>query len=272
MFVPDTMPAFNHSTTNSFNAAVPLIPNPPPSHPTILLGQNLTYPTKDQIQNPTKYYVKYSFMITYILLLTTATLTFIESLRNNTPEIRHVLNLETCISLVAGYFYSVFLGQIEMYENQGKPIVWADISKTRFVDWSITTPMMLLVLCIVLCHHSGKKIKLSVFVTILLLNYSMLFMGCLGEFGYLNRLVAFIVGFFPFVAMFWVIYTQFVKPKYSFTNYAFFGVYLVVWSLYGLFYLVEENWKNIGMNILDCIAKCMIGNFLFVYYSKMIVL
>ena len=271
-YISDINTNTNTSGIKTFNNPVPLIPNPPPSSPTFLLGHNLTHPSKDQIENPTKYYVKYSFMITYILLLTTATLTFIEAMRNKVPEVRHVLNLETCISLVAGYFYSVFLGQIELFEKEGKPIVWADISKTRYVDWTISTPMMLLALCIVLSHHSGEKIKLSIFTTIILLNFSMLLIGCLGEFGYLNRLFACFAGFVPFLIMFWIIYTHYVKPKYSLTNYVLFGVYLLVWSLYGVFYLLEEKWKNIGMNILDCIAKCMIGNFLFVYYSKMIVL
>ena len=38
--------------------------------------------------------VKFSFMITYTLLLTTATITFIEAMRTTNPNVRHVLNLE----------------------------------------------------------------------------------------------------------------------------------------------------------------------------------
>jgi hypothetical protein len=52
-------------------------------------------------------------MITYTLLLTTGTITVIEALRNQNPSIRHVLNLETAISLIAGYFYSIFILQME---------------------------------------------------------------------------------------------------------------------------------------------------------------
>jgi len=39
-------------------------------------------------QNPVQYYVKASFMITYILLLTTGTVTFIEALRTPRPRIK----------------------------------------------------------------------------------------------------------------------------------------------------------------------------------------
>ena len=66
--------------------------------------------------------VKSSFSITYVLLLTTATITFIESMRTPNAKIRSVLNLETCISIVAGYFYSIFIKKIkniqEKYENK----------------------------------------------------------------------------------------------------------------------------------------------------------
>ena len=53
--------------------------------------------------------VKMTFYITYVLLITTGTITLIEALRNNQPAVRHVMNLETCISIIAGYFYSQFI-------------------------------------------------------------------------------------------------------------------------------------------------------------------
>jgi hypothetical protein len=64
---------------------------------------------EEKKKNPVQYYVKFSFAISYVLLLTTGTITFIEALRTQIPQVRHVMNLETCISLVAGYFYSVFV-------------------------------------------------------------------------------------------------------------------------------------------------------------------
>jgi hypothetical protein len=51
--------------------------------------------------------VPFSFMVVYSILMTTATITLIEALRTKDPEIRHVMNLETCISIVAGYYYSI---------------------------------------------------------------------------------------------------------------------------------------------------------------------
>ena len=36
----------------------------------------------------------FSFYTTYVFLMTTATITFIEAMRTNIPEIRNILNLE----------------------------------------------------------------------------------------------------------------------------------------------------------------------------------
>lgn len=250
--------------------AVPLVPVPP-ANATPTLGQTSPQEKADIRKNPLQYYVKASFMITYILLLTTATVTFIEAMRTKISEVRHVLNLETCISIVAGYFYSVFLAQIEGFAKEDKPVDWADITKTRYIDWSITTPMMLLTLCIVLSMHTKQEITLPTILIIIALNYVMLLVGFLGETQVLSHLVADFFGFVPFVAMFYLIFVKFVQPKYVFSNYCLFFFYLAVWSMYGLVYLVPETYKNISMNILDCIAKCLIGLGLWVYYSKTVV-
>jgi bacteriorhodopsin len=250
-----------------------------PTQPSPELTKDITKDTtqsgkKDLIlnekKNPISSYVKFSFMITNILLLTTATLTLIEALRTDIPSVRHILNLETCISLVAGYFYSVFLAQIQEYEKEDKPIKWSDISKTRYVDWAITTPLMLVTLCVVLSIESKTKVQLHTILQIIGLNYVMLFLGFMGEMGNISRLVACFSGFLPFILMFYIIYVCFVKRHSSFSSSFLYYFYLIIWSLYGIVYLFPENIKNICMNILDCIAKCLIGNGLFIYYSGII--
>jgi len=251
--------------------SVPIVPTPPDITPTI----NLSSPTpKEKIEqkvSPIKYYVKASFMITYILLLTTATITFIEAMRTKTNYVRHVLNLETCISIVAGYFYSVFIAQLDDSNKLYKDVDWNDVTKTRYIDWTITTPMMLLTLCIVLGSHINKKVPLFTLLFILALNYSMLFIGYLGETNVLSKLFASAAGFVPFVGMFYVIFKNFVEPQYVYANYYLFFIYLIVWGLYGIVYLLPEMYKNICMNILDSIAKCLIGLGLWAYYSNIIV-
>ena len=225
---------------------------------------------KPNKKNSVNKYVKYSFTITYILLLTTATITIIESLRTPNPIVRHIFNLETCISIVAGYFYMLFVGKIEESEKLNKPIDWVDITETRYIDWSITTPMMLLALCVVLGLNSKISVKLTTFLTIIILNYFMLFVGYLGENNILSRLYAMIIGFIAFFIMFFIIFVTFIKPKNNFTNNVLYGLYLSVWSIYGIVYMFNEENKNIITNILDCIAKCLIGIFLWVYYTGIV--
>ena len=222
--------------------------------------------------NPVQYYVKFSFSITYIFLLTTATITFIEAMRTNIPTVRHVLNLETAISLIAGYFYSVFLEKISIYEKEDRKIDWADITSTRYIDWSMTTPLMLLALCLVLSQNIGKSITLCAILTIVALNYGMLYLGYLGESGSMDKLIACLLGFVAFFGMFFVIFCEYVSPKRNTANYILFGVFVSIWLFYGVFYMMSENYKNIGMNILDCLAKCCFGLGLWAYYSKIVTL
>jgi len=202
-----------------------------------------------------------TFHLTYVLLLTTATITIIEALRTKTPMVRHILNLETCISIVAGYFYSVFLEKIK------GPYTFPELNKIRYLDWAITTPMMLLALCLALVYNVGKTLSLSLILTIVTLNYLMLAVGYLGEIKYIPRLQASIIGFIPFFVMFWLIYSL---VGNSFANKVIVGAYFVVWSMYGVVYLLDEELKQISVNILDLIAKCFIGIGLWAYYTHIL--
>jgi hypothetical protein len=222
------------------------------------------------IKNPVNFYVKYSFMITYILLLTTATLTFIEAICTTNHNVRNILNIETCISLIASYFYSIFLAQIQDFDKNNKPLDWKEITKTRYIDWSITTPLMLLTLCLVLSVETKFHVKFHIILMVVMLNYLMLFIGFLGEEGKINRPLACILGFIPFFLMFYLIYHVYLNNNKNKSGRLLYYLYLVIWSFYGIVFLLPENIKNIGMNILDCIAKCLIGNGLFIYYAGII--
>lgn len=251
---------------------VPMAPTPPPSEPTSSLGKKTEQDKAEQIVEPVQYYVKYTFMITYILLLTTATVTFIEAMTTGDSTARHVLNLETCISIIAGYFYSLFLSQIDQYQAEGKKVDWKQLTQTRYVDWSITTPIMILVLCAVLGKNIGKSVKLMTILPIIALNYVMLLSGYLGETDVLSRIVSLIPGFGAFAGMFYLIYVNYVKPTFSAANYKLFYIYLGIWSLYGVVFMFNEEYKNIFTNILDAIAKSGLGLGLWAYYTKIITL
>jgi bacteriorhodopsin len=214
--------------------------------------------------------VKMSFTLTYVLLLTTSLVTFIEAIRTQNPLIRHIFNLETAVSLVGGYFYSVFVGMIDDFKKRNVPFDWDAITKIRYLDWSITTPMMLLSLCLVLAKESKKIIHLTTILLIVFLNYVMLYVGYLGEIKVLNRTLACIGGFIPFVIMFYIIFKNYTVIDKGFSKYYLFVIYVVTWSFYGLVYLLGDEYKNIAMNLLDCFSKCVVGLLLWVYYTNII--
>jgi bacteriorhodopsin len=211
----------------------------------------------------------FSFYLTYILLLTTATITFIEALRTKIPAVQHIMNLETCISLIACYFYSVFNQKINEYEET-EDIDWNEFTQIRYIDWAITTPLMLLVLCLVLSFNSKTIIKLKWFGAIIFFNYVMLYTGYLGEAGNLERIIADSIGFVAFFITFGIIFVQYVLPRFNLDNYLLFGIYLLVWGAYGIAYNLTEINKNIFMNYLDLTSKCLIGIGLWIYYTKII--
>lgn len=218
--------------------------------------------------------VRYTFYITYALLMTTATITFIEAIRTSNPQIRHILNLETCISVVAAFFYGVFMNKIN------KPnIDYKDINLNRYLDWSITTPIMLLVLILALGLNIKKRVRLLDFVIILVLNFGMLYAGYVGEIekdkqNANNKKIIFgnIIGFVFFTLMYGFIYSKFVRGHNNFDNNILFGAFVFLWALYGVVWWLNERAKNVGYNILDLFSKCFVGIFFWAYFTKVITL
>jgi bacteriorhodopsin len=263
------------NTPKDFSTTTPVVDISPPNlksgnAPNI----NPPKPDSETIIPPKKpsHGILFSFTLTYILLLTTATITIVEALRTNIPMVRHIMNLETCISIIAGYFYSLFIQKIQSYDAEEKAIDWDELTQMRYIDWSITTPLMLLALCLALGQNSGIKLHIHIYAIIVVLNYMMLYTGFLGETKVWSRFFSSFMGFIPFTLMFYLIYYIFVKPNAMLSNNVLYFIYLVVWSLYGLVYLLGDVYKNIAFNLLDLIAKCFIGIGLWAYFAKIIVL
>jgi bacteriorhodopsin len=220
-----------------------------------------------------------SFYITYAFLVTTGTITFIEALRTNIVAMRHILNLETCISIVAAFFYGNFIQKIkEEKDKKDKKdnndditiTLQHEINDTRYVDWMITTPIMLLVLILAFQYNSGKKgVRFIDYMLILFLNYGMLGSGYLGEKHMISKLKANIVGFVFFALLFGYMYcTYLMKGGNSIANQQLYTIFFVLWAFYGIFYLTKENIKNAGYNVLDLFSKCFVGIYFWSYSSS----
>jgi bacteriorhodopsin len=231
-------------------------------------------------------YVKNSFYFTYVFLLTTGIITFIESLRNPIPQIRHVMNLETCISIVASYFYGLFIKEIETAEEDAKlktkstneenvppeaMLPTKKINDMRYSDWVITTPLMLLVLSLVLSYENKIAIKLSSLFLLLIFDFLMLISGYLGEIGTISRASGTIAGYVGFFLLFGTLWNTYMSgSKVTNQSKIVFGIYFVLWTLYGVAYQANESIKMISYNILDLIAKAFVGIFFWLYLAKII--
>jgi len=212
--------------------------------------------------------VKMTFYITYVLLITTGTITLVEALATSNPMIRHIMNLETCISIIAGYFYSQFITKVTTASGV---INYKELSEMRYTDWFITTPLMILALMLALSYNNKQSIHLGVYLAAALSNFAMLYMGYLGEKNTVSKTTATIVGFVFFAALFAILYFGFVHGSSKLFNFVLFGIYFVIWSLYGFVYLLDEENKNILFNVLDLTAKCFVGLGLWAYLTKILV-
>ena len=230
--------------------------------------------------------VKSSFYFTYIFLITTGTICFIEALRNPNPQIRHIMNLETCISVVAGYFYGLFVNKLNLAEkkmneendeyeenNDSKEseLPLEKINDMRYTDWAISTPLMLLVLCMVLGMENKITVTFMPFVLILLFNFLMLGSGYIGELGKLSVTMANAIGFLFFFLMYGTVWKVYMSgSKVTKQSQIIFWLFVILWALYGVFYQMPQLTKIFGYNILDLLSKAFVGIFFWFYLTKSI--
>ena len=204
--------------------------------------------------------LKGTFTASYLVLMGYTGLTLIEALRTNNTNVRHVMNIETTVSLVAGIAYSIFNEMIK------EPMVdLHEITKIRYIDWSITTPLIILV--ILLFYGGSVHPQASVYGTLIALNWGMLLFGYLGEQGSIDKIAGCVLGFVFFLAMLYTLYSCCVPAK---ANPTVFFLFAIIWSFYGIAYLLDEESKNIAYNVLDVISKAIFGVVLYLYYGKVL--
>jgi len=217
-----------------------------------------------------KQLINNSFYFAYVFLITTGTICFIEALRTKNSNIRHIMNLETCISIVAGYFYGYFIHVIREADKNNEIIDYKKINNLRYTDWFISTPIMLLVLCLVLGMENKIKLTLPIYVIVLLLNFGMLTLGYIGELEIIKKPLANILGFVAFFLMFGYIWKIFMNKRKTTPSKLTYGLFVVLWGFYGVVYLCKDTTKVISYNILDLIAKAFVGIFFWIYFTKII--
>jgi len=183
--------------------------------------------------------------------------------------LKDLLKVELVVQIIEFIFYIWLIYYFSRVSN--------NITPFRYLDWLITTPLMLITLSAFLNYDESNSTRLKEFlsnnsgsiVKIMVLNMTMLGFGLIGEFGYLTPYVSTALGFVPFALNFKYIKDTFLPSSEDNLKNALFYWFVFFWALYGVFALMNYTIKNTGYNILDIFAKNFFGLFLaYVIWSK----
>jgi len=187
--------------------------------------------------------------------------------------LKQLMILEVFVQIIEAGFYLYWFNNFKKINN---------VTPTRYYDWVITTPTMLLnlVFYLIFLKHKQEntsdklnffklfKQESSTLIVIFVLNWLMLLFGYLAEMKKISTALGVMLGFIPFFIYYFIIYDKYaLLTKDGFIIYSYF---LFFWSLYGLAALMPYNIKNIIYNMLDLFSKNFFGIFLgyLIYKNK----
>ena len=184
--------------------------------------------------------------------------------------LRELLTMELIVQVIEFSFYIWMISNFNTIKN---------ITPFRYYDWMLTTPTMLITFMFYLKFLSNQeqniqsdsfltelKNKWEVVLNVIFLNWSMLYAGYLGEQKVFSYVTTTLVGFVPFLFMFYIIYKNFAIQ--SSQGQKIFWYFSGIWAIYGIAALLPYKIKNSMYNILDLFAKNFFGLFLaYVLYN-----
>ena len=178
--------------------------------------------------------------------------------------IKELVLLEFIVQIVELSFYFWMISKFSSIKN---------ITPFRYYDWAITTPTMLITLMFYLMFLRDRengiqsesfftefKNHWTIILKVSILDWLMLFAGYLGEKEIFSYLLTTIVGFIPFILMFYLIYSNFASKSEQ--GQKIFWYFVGIWSIYGIAAMLPYKIKNSLYNVLDLFAKNFFGLFL----------
>ncbi len=121
---------------------------------------------------------------------------------------RDLLKVELGVQTIEFVYYFWMVQNISNFEN---------ITPTRYYDWFITTPTMLITLMAFLDTPNSKNINIFIesngqlILEVIVLNFMMLIFGLIGEFKGLDVKTSVTFGFIPFALYFQQIYSKYIN-------------------------------------------------------------
>ncbi len=212
------------------------------------------------------YRLNISFNIVFVIFITILFFIFIQIMKSNNYKVINLLSLECGVLLIASFFYYKFIKEtsIENIEN----FDYNKIINYRYIDWSLTTPILLLTLLLFIQYLNNKTVNFWYYLIVFILNYTMLLFGYLGETGKLNKRVGLFFGFIFYILMILFIYIKFIINNKSDMINKLFIIFVIIWGSYGLIYLLDNEIKNHTYNHQDIVAKGLFSTFIWFYYYK----
>ncbi len=225
-----------------------------------------------------KYYFYITLVISAIVQIISMIIevgTLFVDVPNEYSMIRQLLVFEVSVQIIEAIFY------IWLVYNFTRQVNVGNITPKRYIDWIITTPIMLITLILYLIYlkssEENKTEELEFFslinenskviIQVVLLNWSMLLFGYLGETKIIPVLLGVFLGFIPFLIYYYLIYKNYVSEND--TGKQMFWYFFIFWSLYGVVAVLPYYTKNAFYNILDLFAKNFLGIFLsYIILSK----
>jgi bacteriorhodopsin len=185
--------------------------------------------------------------------------------------LKYALKLEYYVSIIELIVY-IWIGMILSKVK--------DITPRRYIDWVITTTILLVSTSILFIYEKQKQDGFierktaeemiienkDTLIKISIANLLMLLFGFLGETKQINKYTGLFLGMAFFIYGFYTIYDSFAKQ--SVFGVQFFTIFTIVWILYAVAYLMSPIVKNSMYNILDLISKNAFGIYLMYRVSQ----
>lgn len=181
--------------------------------------------------------------------------------------VKEVLLMELAVQLVELIFYAYLVYMIVTGHVSNA------ITSHRYIDWSITTPVMLVsfVVFFKYLHQQGRTVRLLPSIQeelpniaqIIVGNALMLLLGFISEIGLVSTPLGVALGFIPFAFIFKILYSYY--ARFTTLGSILFYLSFVIWGLYGVGAVLPFAYKNTLYNILDVFSKNAYGLFLYFF-------
>ena len=171
---------------------------------------------------------------------------------------KDLLSVEITVQVIEFIFYLWMISNFNIIKN---------ITPFRYMDWLLTTPLMLITLIAYLDESKNNLLEFikknkKIILQIVVLNVTMLSLGLLGELEYFNYNLGILLGFLPFIYYFKIIKDTYLTKKVSKDKIKLYWIFFILWALYGVVAFLPYEQKNTSYNILDLFSKNLFGVFL----------